>query len=412
MILIQNHKDSNHKINSYKIWKRILNKKLNLSSIINDLTISNLQTRGGFNFISSLTAIDRNSSEQKYIVCNAEEGEPGTFKERDIMLHETEALIEGIAIAGYIIGATVGYIYIRGEFKEQFVKIEQALNYAYINKLLGKNLLDSNINFDLYALHGAGGYICGEFTAMLESIEGKKSFPRIKPPLPSTAGLYGCPTAVINTETLASIPIILEHGGDWYLKLGKVSTGGCKIFSVSGHITNPGNYEVPMGTNFIDLLTMAGGVKNGKQLKAVLPGGLSSPVLPANIIMKLSLDYASLAAAGSTLGSGGIIIMDETTCMVEILTRITKFYMDESCGQCSPCREGTGWMYRVVNRILANNGSLQDLEILDNIANNISGKNICALGDMAALSVTSFIKYFRDEFINKIIAGSKVYDNS
>lgn len=388
--------------NNYKIWKNILAKNLGLTEIINQLTISKLRTRGGFNFITGLTAIDRNSSLQKYIICNAEEGEPGTFKDRDIMTYQTELLLEGIAIAGFIIGATIGYIYIRWEFNEQFTKIEQALKHAYAQGLFGKNLFNSNISFDLHVLHGAGGYICGEASAMLESIEGKKSFPRIKPPLPTTFGLYGLPTAVVNVETLATIPGILVKGGDCYLQLSKTNTGGCKIFSVSGHVQKPGNYEVALGTSFVELLTMAGGIKNGKKLKAVLPGGLSSPVLPADIIMRLELDYNILTTAGSTLGSGGIIIMDDTTCMVEILTRITKFYMDESCGQCSPCREGTGWMYRIVNRILIGNGHLKDLEMLDNVANNISGKNICALGDMAAMSVKSFIQYFRNEFSSKI----------
>lgn len=408
MKFIQNDKS---KAYEYKIWKKVLSQEISLAKIINELTESKLLTRGGTNFISSLTVIDRNSETQKYIVCNADESEPGTFKDRDIMLYKTHQLLEGIAIAGFIMGASVGYIYIRGEFSEPFAKIEQALKDSYSKGLFGKNLFNSNFSFDLYTFHGAGSYICGEFTALLESIEGKKGFPRVKPPWPATHGLYGCPTAVVNVETLANIPIIVEKGGAWYKKLSKTATGGgCKIFSISGHVVNPGNYEVPFGTTFIDLLTIAGGVKNGKKLKAVLPGGLSSPVLPADLIMPLSLDYETLTAAGSTLGSSGIIVMDETTCMVEILVRIAKFYMDESCGQCSPCREGTGWMYKIVNRIFLGKGTLKDLETLDNIASNISGKNICAFGDMAAFSVKSFIKHFRDEFSSKIKCGSKTYD--
>lgn len=392
-------------MNSYKIWKKILSKELSLDQIINELTASKLLTRGGADFIASLTVIASHNATQKYIICNADESEPGTFKDRDIILNHAHTLLEGIAIAGFIIGASVGYIYLRGEFIEPFAKIEQALKDTYANKLFGKNLFNSNINFDLHTFHGAGSYICGEFTAMLESLEGKKGFPRIKPPWPATYGLYGCPTAVVNVETLFNIPSILEKSGEWFRQLSiSVSGGGKKMFSVSGHVVNPGNYEVSFGTIFIDLLTMAGGVKNGKKLKAVLPGGVSSPVLPADLIMPLALDYKTLADAGSSLGSSGIIVMDETTCMVEVLVRITKFYMDESCGQCSPCREGTGWMYRIVNRIFLGQGTTKDLENLDNIASNISGKNLCSLGDMAALSVKSFIKYFRHEF------SSKIYD--
>ena len=394
----------------YKIWKKVLAKDLNLKNIINQLSISNLRSRGGANFISGLTVINRDDNQQKYIICNADEGEPGTFKDRDIMLYQTQQLLEGIAIAGFIIGATVGYIYVRGEFLEPFAKIEQALKDAYTKGFLGKDLLNSNFDFDLYVVHGAGSYICGEASAMLESIEGKKGFPRVKPPWPATYGLYGSPTAVVNVETLASIPSILEHGGEWYLKLSKSATGGTKTFSVSGHVNKPGNYSVPLGTKFTDLLAMAGGMKNGKKLKAVLPGGLSSQVLPAGLIMHLDLDYDLLTTAGSTLGSGGVIIMDETTCMVSMLTRIAKFYMDESCGQCSPCREGTGWMYRIINRIFHGKGTPKDLDILDNVANNISGKSICGLGDMAAASVKSFIKHFRNEIANKIKFGSKIYD--
>jgi NADH-quinone oxidoreductase subunit F len=393
----------NKTIIGYQIWQSILDNKLNLQQIVETLNKSNLQTRGGFNLLSTLTSIDRSILGQKYIVCNAEEGEPGTFKDRDIMLYHAKELIEGLAISSFIIGATVGYIYIKWEFKEQLDKLTQEIKEAYAKNILGKNIRNSNVSFDLYVLHGAGGYISGEFTAILESIEGKKSFPRIKPPLPSTFGLYGCPTAVVNVETLASIPAILRYGHQWYLNLGKSSTGGCKVFSVSGHVTKPGNYVVPIGTRFADLLKMAGGIKNNKSLKAVLPGGISSPILPKDIIMNLELDYANLTASGSTLGSGAIIVMDETTCMVEMLDRITKFYMEESCGQCSPCREGTGWMHRIVNRIFFNKGTIKDLETLDNVTNHVFAKNICALGDMAAASVKSFIKYFKQEFTNKIL---------
>lgn len=396
---------------AYKIWKKILSKKLSLENIMHELTISKLVTRGGANFIDGLTAIDRNVNQPKYIVCNAEEGEPGTFKDRDLLLNNPEQLLEGMAIAGFIIGAQFGYIYIKHEFVEAFNLIQQAIKNAYNDGIFGQNLLNSDLNFDINPLYGAGGYIAGEASAMLESIEGKKAFPRIKPPWPQTVGLYGSPTIVVNVETLVNITKIIEQGGDWYFKLSKTKlAGGNKIFSISGHVTNPGNYEVPLGMRFIELLKMAGGVKSGKKLKAVLPGGLSSPVLPAEIINNLNLDYESLTKAGSTLGSGGIIIMDETTCMVEVLSRISRFFMMESCGQCVPCREGTSWLYKIVDRILKGHGLLRDLKVLDNVAEGIYGKNLCPLGDSAALSVKSFIKYFREEFINKLKIGSKIYD--
>lgn len=395
---------------TYKVWKKILSKKLTLESIMYELSISKLTTRSGIDFVSGLAAIDYNI-QPKYIICNAEEGEPGTFKDRDLLLNFPERILEGMAILGFIINANVGYLYIKYEFTEAFDLITQAIKNAYIEGIFGKNLLNSEFNLDIYPLHGAGRYIAGEASAMLESIEGKKAFPRIKPPWPQKVGLYGSPTVVINVETLVNISQIIEKGGDWYFKLSKTKlAGGNKIFSISGHITNPGNYEVPLGIRFTDLLKMAGGVANGKKLKAVLPGGLSSPILPADLISTLTLDYGSLDKAGSTLGSGGIIIMDETTCMVEVLARITRFFMEESCGQCTPCREGTSWLYKVIERISKGNGLLKDLKILDQIAEGIYGKNICPLGDSAALSVKSFLKYFKEEFVKKLKIGSKAYD--
>lgn len=270
---------------------------------------------------------------------------------------------------------------------------------------LGNRILNSSFNFNLNVFYGAGAYICGEESALMESIEGKKGQPRFKPPFPANVGLYGFPTTINNVETLASVPVILEKGGDWHFKLGKPNNGGCKIFGVSGHVTNPGNYEVPLGTPFVKLLEMCGGVKNNKKLKAVIPGGSSTPVLPANIILNVDMDYDSLSKVGSMLGAGSVIVMDESTCMVKVLSRISHFYFEESCGQCTPCREGTGWMVRILNRLRKGKGRKQDIDLLEHIATNISGRTICALGDAAAMPVKSFLKYFRPEFENFVKRG-------
>jgi NADH-quinone oxidoreductase subunit F len=340
----------------------------------------------------------RNTPGQKYIVCNSDEGEPGTCKDRDILRYNPHQLVEGMAIAGYTIGASAGYNYIRGEFWEPYERFQAAIDEAYAAGLLGKNVLGSGVNFDLYTHLGAGAYICGEETALLESLEGKKGQPRFKPPFPASFGLYGRPTTINNTETLASVPMILKNSGQWFLDLGKPNNGGSKIFSVSGHVNKPGNYEVPMGMPFRELLEMAGGVREGHQLKAVIPGGSSTPVLPADVMMKTDMDYDSIAKAGSMLGAGSVIVMDETTCMVKALARLSHFYYDESCGQCTPCREGTGWLSRMVHRIEHGHGKPEDLDLLVNIAGKIEGHTICALGDAAAMPVASFIKHFREEF--------------
>jgi len=307
-----------------------------------------------------------------------------------------------MAIAGYVMGATVGYNYIRGEFHEAFERAEQALTEARALGLIGKNILGSGIDFELHNVMGAGAYICGEETALMDSLEGKKGFPRFKPPFPANYGLYGCPTNINNTESYASIPVILQKGGQWFLDLGKTNNGGCKIFSVSGHVNKPGNYEVPLGTSFKDLLAMAGGMRHNRFLKAVIPGGSSAPVLPAEIALNLTMDYDAIARAGSMLGSGAVIVMDDTTCMVKILARIAHFYFEESCGQCSPCREGTGWLSRVLHRIEAGEGVPSDLALLDEVAENMMGRTICALGDAAAMPVRSFLKHFREELVKGI----------
>jgi len=384
----------------YEAWKKILTEKTPPDEIINQVKKSALRGRGGAGFPTGLkwSFMSRNAPGQKYIVCNSDESEPGTFKDRDIMRYNPHAIIEGMAIAGYTIGATVGYNYMRGEFWEPFERMEQALREARAAGLLGKNILGSGIDFDMHNHLGAGAYICGEETALLESLEGKKGFPRFKPPFPATYGLYGRPTIVNNSETLASVPSIMRHGGEWFLNIGKPNNGGPKIFSVSGHVNKPGNYELPMGTPFAELLEVAGGVRSGHILKAVIPGGSSVPVLPAEIIMNSNMDYDSLSKAGSMLGAGSVIVMDDSTCMVNALARISHFYYEESCGQCTPCREGTGWLSRVVHRIEHGEGKPQDLDLLVDVAGKIEGRTICALGDAAALPVASFIKHFRAEF--------------
>jgi NADH-quinone oxidoreductase subunit F len=314
------------------------------------------------------------------------------------MRYNPHQVLEGMAIAGYVMGATVGFNYMRGEYTEPFERLEQALKEATALGLLGKNMLGSGIDFDIVNLLGAGAYICGEETALMESIEGKRGLPRFKPPFPANFGVYGRPTNINNTESLASVPIILEKGGQWFLELGKPNNGGTKIFSISGHVNKPGNYEIPMGTPFKELLALAGGIWKGHKLKAVIPGGSSVPVLPAHIMADLTMDYDSLTKAGSMLGAGSVIVMDDTTCMVEALTRISYFYFEESCGQCTPCREGTGWLYRMLKRILDGQGKWEDLEKLDSVAGQIMGRTICALGDAAAMPVQSFLKHFRPEF--------------
>ncbi len=392
----------------YAMLRKILKEQTPPQAIIETLKTSGLRGRGGAGFPTGLkwsfmlprdeAARDRMANVQKYIVCNSDEGEPGTFKDRDILRYNPHALVEGMAIAGYVIGATVGYNYIRGEFGGPVDRFEAAIQEAYTAGLLGKNILDSGIDFDLYTHLGAGAYICGEETALLESIEGKKGQPRFKPPFPAAFGLYGKPTTINNTETLASVPSILSNGGEWFLNLGKPNNGGSKLFAVSGHVNKPGNYEIPMGTPFNELLEMAGGVRKGHKLKAVIPGGSSTPILPAEIMLRLTMDYDSIAQAGSMLGAGSVIIMDETTCMVKVLARISHFYYEESCGQCTPCREGTGWLARIIHRIAHGHGHMQDLDVLDDVAGKIAGRTICALGDAAAMPVQSFLKHFRDEF--------------
>lgn len=391
-------------VGGYTVWESILKEQRDPNLIIEELKLSALRGRGGAGFPTGLkwSFVSRLSPGQKYIICNSDEGEPGTFKDRDILRYNPHQVIEGIAIAAYVMGASVGYNYIRGEYMESFGRIEAALEEARAQGLLGANILDSGFDFELHNFLGAGSYICGEETALMESLEGKKGLPRFKPPFPANYGVYGRPSNINNTETFASVPVILQKGGQWFLELGKPKNGGCKVFCVSGHVNKPGNYEVPLGTPFSELLKLAGGMLNNKKLKAVIPGGSSVPVIPGDQMMELNMDYDSLQAAGSMLGSGGVIVMDESTCMVRVLARLSYFYYEESCGQCTPCREGTGWLYRLVNGIEKGEGTLEDLEELDRVALNIMGRTICALGDAAAMPVRSFIQHFRSEFVHHI----------
>lgn len=387
-------------VGGYEVLKKILREQTPPENIIAELKTSALRGRGGAGFPTGLkwSFVPRSKPGQKYVVCNSDEGEPGTFKDRDILRYNPHQLIEGMIIAGYIMGATVGYNYIRGEFYEPYDRVEQAIKEAYEQGFLGKNILGSGLDFDLHNVLGAGAYICGEETALMESLEGKKGQPRFKPPFPANYGVFGKPTTINNTESFASVPVILQHSGQWFLDMGLPNNGGCKIFCVSGHVNKPGNFEIPLGTPFSQLLEMAGGMKNNRKLKAVIPGGSSVPVLPGDVMMQLNMDYDSLSKAGSMLGSGAVIVMDETTCMVKTLARISEFYFEESCGQCTPCREGTGWLSRILHRILHGEGNHRDLSVLDSVAENIMGRTICALGDAAAMPVRSFLKHYRNEF--------------
>ena len=387
-------------VGGYEQLKKIIKEKIPPEQIIEELKTSSLRGRGGAGFPTGLkwSFMPRTADGQKYIVCNSDEGEPGTCKDRDILRYNPHQLIEGMIIAGYCIGASAGYNYIRGEFWEPYERFEGALEEAYKAGFLGENLQGSDFSFDLYAHLGAGAYICGEETALLESIEGKKGQPRFKPPFPAGFGLYGKPTTINNTETLASVPVILEKGGKWFLEQGRPNNGGTKLFCVSGHVNNPGNFEIPLGTPFAKLLEMAGGVRDGHKLKAVIPGGSSVPVMPADIIMETDMDYDSLSKAGSMLGAGSVIVMDDSTCMVGALARLSHFYYEESCGQCTPCREGTGWLAKVMHRIEHGQGVQEDLDLLNDVAHRIGGRTICALGDAAAMPVMSFLKHYREEF--------------
>ncbi|MFO1401199.1 MAG: NADH-quinone oxidoreductase subunit NuoF [Steroidobacteraceae bacterium] len=398
------------KFGGYQAWRKILAEKPPREQIIETVKASGLRGRGGAAFPVGVkwSFMPRNATMQKYVVCNSDESEPGTCHDRDILRYNPHSVIEGMAIGGYAMNATVGYNYIRGEFLgEPIPRFEAALKEAYAAGLLGRNLQGSGIDFDLYGFAGAGAYICGEETALLESLEGKQGRPRYKPPFPAAYGLYGAPTTINNCQSFASVPTIMRKGAEWFAGLGVPNSGGTIIFSVSGHVEKPGNYELPLGIPFAELLAIAGGVWKGRKLKAVIPGGSSTPVVPGEVMLKTNMDIDALRAAGSSVGSAAVIVMDETTCMVRTLERLARFYHSESCGQCTPCREGTGWMHRVLQRILAGQGRREDLQLLLDVAGRIEGHTICALGDAAAWPVQSFMKHFRPEFEYMIEHGGK-----
>ncbi|MFN4264232.1 MAG: NADH-quinone oxidoreductase subunit NuoF [Aquabacterium sp.] len=392
----------------YAALRKILGKDggpgMTQDQVIAEVKASALRGRGGAGFPTGLkwSFMPRAFPGQKYLVCNSDEGEPGTCKDREILRFNPHTVIEGMAIAAYAMGITVGYNYIHGEIFEVYERFEAALEEARAAGYLGNNIMGSDFSFQLHAHHGFGAYICGEETALLESIEGKKGQPRFKPPFPASFGLYGKPTTINNTETFAAVPWIIRNGGEAFLNVGKPNNGGTKLFSISGDVERPGNYEIPMGTPFSTLLELAGGVRKGRKLKAVIPGGSSMPVLPADIMMQCTMDYDSIAKAGSMLGSGAVIVMDDSRCMVKSLLRLSYFYMHESCGQCTPCREGTGWLWRMMDRIENGQGRAEDIDMLNSVADNIQGRTICALGDAAAMPVRAFIKHFRDEFVHHI----------
>ncbi|MFT5372901.1 MAG: NADH-quinone oxidoreductase subunit F [Bacteroidia bacterium] len=400
-------------VDGYKAWRKILEEKTPQLEIIETVKASSLRGRGGAGFPTGLkwSFMPRSAPVQKYLLCNSDESEPGTCHDRDILRFNPHSVIEGMAIAAYSMGATVAYNYLRGEFHhEPFERFEHALNEARELGLLGENLLGSGVDLQIHAILGAGAYICGEETALMESLEGKKGQPRYKPPFPANFGLYGKPTTINNTETLASVPHIMRNGAEWFLNIGKPNNGGPKVFSVSGHVNKPGNFEIPLGTPFSDLLEMAGGVRNGNALKGVIPGGSSMPILPADVMMDMTMDYDALSKAGSGLGSGAVIVMDDTTCMVRACTRIARFYHMESCGQCTPCREGTGWMHRVLQRIVDGKGHSEDLKLLRSAAGQIEGHTICAFGEAAAWPVQGMLRQYWDEFEFYIEHGHSIVD--
>jgi len=374
--------------------------------IVNEVTISGLRGRGGAGFFTGKkwSFMPKDHYLPSYLVINADEGEPGTCKDRDIIRYEPQKLVEGALFSGVAIGAKVAYIYIRGEFVQEEKILQEAIDQAYKAGLLGKNAAGSGYDFDLYLHRGAGAYICGEETALLNSLEGNKGLPRLKPPFPSSYGLYGCPTTVNNVETIAAVPDILHRGGDWFSSLGRKNNTGTKIFCISGHVNAPCNVEEELGIPLKELVEKyAGGVQGGwENLLAIIPGGSSVSLLPKSICDSVLMDFDSLATQKSGLGTAGVIVMNTSTNLVETMVQLAKFYMHESCGQCSPCREGTGWLWRMLERIACGKGEVSDIERLEDIAMQMEGTTICALGDAASLPIQGFIRYFKPLIISKI----------
>lgn len=362
---------------------------------------ANLRGRGGAGFGTGMKwgFLPKDSDKPVYLCCNADESEPGTFKDRAIIEHNTHVLLEGILISSYAIGAHTAYIYIRGEFAYGAQCLERAIAAAYANGLLGRNILGSGFDLDVYVHRGAGAYICGEETGLIESLEGKRAYPRIKPPFPAVYGLFGCPTIVNNVETLSCVPSIIRNGPDWFKSIGPESGPGPKIYGVSGHVERPGLFELPMGMPLREVIyDYAGGIKGGKHLKAVMPAGSSFPVLTPDEI-DVRMDFDSMREIGAFLGTAGIIVMDEETCMVRALEIIDRFYHHESCGQCSPCREGTGWLHKLLVRLEEGTARAEDIDLIDRICTNMTGNTVCVLADAAAMPTQSFLSKFRDEFV-------------
>lgn len=362
---------------------------------------ANLRGRGGAGFGTGMKwgFLPKDSDKPVYLCCNADESEPGTFKDRAIIEHDTHVLLEGILISSYAIGAHTAYIYIRGEFAYGAQCLERAIAAAYANGLLGRNILGSGFDLDVYVHRGAGAYICGEETGLIESLEGKRAYPRIKPPFPAVYGLFGCPTIVNNVETLSCVPSIIRNGPDWFKSIGPESGPGPKIYGVSGHVERPGLFELPMGMPLREVIyDYAGGIRGGKHLKAVMPAGSSFPVLTPDEI-DVRMDFDSMREIGAFLGTAGIIVMDEDTCMVRALEIIDRFYHHESCGQCSPCREGTGWLHKLLVRLEEGTARVEDIDLIDRICTNMTGNTVCVLADAAAMPTQSFLSKFRDEFV-------------
>ena len=380
--------------------------------VINEVKKSSLRGRGGAGFNAGMkwSFVPKQTSKPKYVVCNADESEPGTCKDRVLMEYDPHQLIEGIVIAGYAIQSHQGYIYVRGEYRYLMEIVDRAIKDAYARGYLGKNILGSGFDFDLCTHTGAGAYECGEETALLNSLEGLRGYPRVKPPFPALVGLYGCPTIINNVETLSNVSHIILKGGDWYAKLGTPNNGGTRLFALSGHIERPGIYELPMGFPLRRMIDeVGGGVWRGKKLKCVIPGGSSCPVLTADEV-DVPMDFDSLAKIGSMLGSGGVVVLDEDTCMVKAAWRIMKFYAHESCGWCIPCREGTAWLKTLLERFHGGAGLPEDPDTALDISYNILGKTLCPLGDAAAMPTISILKKFRHEFEEHLKLGFCPYE--
>jgi NADH-quinone oxidoreductase subunit F len=384
----------------YAPWRKVV-QSMQPAQVIDEVKASGLRGRGGAGFPTGMKwgFVPRESPKPKYLVCNADESEPGTFKDRLLIERDPHAIIEGTLIASYAIVSHTAFIYIRGEMAFGAKQLQRAVDEAYQAGYIGKNILGTGYDLDLIVHRGAGAYICGEETALLSSLEGGRGWPKVKPPFPATHGLFGCPTVVNNVETLAALPWIIERGAAAYAAMGTEKSKGTKLFSVSGHVARPGVYEVAMGYPFKKFLEEdCGGVAGGRKLKGVIPGGASMPVFRADEIDGVSLDYESVQAAGSLLGSGGVIVMDETTCMVRAAWNIARFFAHESCGQCSPCREGCHWMEKIFSRIERGEGQKGDLELILNVSGNIMGNTICPFGDAAAMPAAAFIRKYREEF--------------